>query len=114
MIVWGKTRDEAIARMKRSLFSYKITGVKTSIKFLERIMTIPDFINGNYNTHFIEKNKKALEEGDRCKGECKAMAIIAAFVDYNNKLESVKPKTNSSGNSNGWKLYNRRKNMVRF
>jgi len=114
LIVWGKTRDEAIARMRRSLFSYKITGVKTSIKFLERIMTIPDFIKGDYNTHFIEKNKKALEEGDRCKGECKAMAIIAAFVDYNNKLDSVKPKASSSGNNNGWKLYNRRKNMVRF
>ena len=38
LIIWGKNRDEAIARMKRALYEYKITGVKTSIKFLERIM----------------------------------------------------------------------------
>ena len=115
LIVWGKTREEAIARMRRALFSYKITGVKTSIKFLERIMSIPDFVKGNYNTHFIEKNKKALEEGNRCKGDCKAMAIIAAFIDYNTKLASVKLSVSNSGsNGSGWKLYNRRKNMVRF
>ncbi len=58
LIVWGKTRQEAIDRMKRALFAYKITGIKTTIKFLERIMNTPDFINGNYNTHFIEKNQR--------------------------------------------------------
>ena len=36
LIVWGKTRTEAIERMRRALYEYKITGVKTSIRFLER------------------------------------------------------------------------------
>ncbi len=44
LIVWGKTRDEAIRRMRRALYEYKITGVKTSIQFLERIMSNPNFI----------------------------------------------------------------------
>ena len=114
LIVWGKTREEAIARMKRSLYSYKITGVKTSIKFLERIMNTPDFVKGKYNTHFIEKNRKFLEEADKCKGDCKAMAIIAAFVDYNKQLAKAQPITASSGGTNGWKAFNRRKTMMRF
>ncbi len=80
LIVWGKTRQEAIDRMKRALFAYKITGVKTSIKFLEKIMNTPDFVNGNYNTHFIQNNKNFLEAIEKCQGDCKAMAIIAAFA----------------------------------
>ena len=114
LIVWGKTREEAIARMKRSLFSYKITGVKTSIKFLERIMNTPDFVKGTYNTHFIEKNKKFLQQADKCKGDCKAMAIIAAFVDYNKQLADAQPVNSPSGDLNGWKAFNRRKTMMRF
>ncbi|MEZ5083817.1 MAG: acetyl-CoA carboxylase biotin carboxylase subunit [Bacteroidales bacterium] len=114
LIVWGKTRDEAIARMKRSLFAYKITGVKTTIKFLERIMNTPDFMKGSYNTHFIEKNKKYLEESNKCKGDCKAMAIIAAFVDYNKKLAEVKPVGSPASEINGWKSCNRKKSMLRF
>ena len=35
LIVWGKTREEAISRMERALYEYKITGVKTSLKFLK-------------------------------------------------------------------------------
>ncbi len=114
LIVWGKTRKEAISRMRRALFAYKITGVKTSIKFLERIMNTPDFVNGNYNTHFIEKNKKYLEDGDKCKGDCKAIAIISAFIDYNNRLEEVDPESGESGAVSSWKRSGRKSGMMRL
>jgi acetyl-CoA carboxylase biotin carboxylase subunit len=114
LIVWGKTRDEAIARMRRSLFAYKITGVKTTIKFLERIMTTPDFVKGNYNTHFIEKNKPFLEQPDDCKGDCKAIAIIAAFVDYTNRLAQVKPASADSVQGSNWKRVSRKNSMSRL
>ncbi|MBN2174418.1 MAG: acetyl-CoA carboxylase biotin carboxylase subunit [Bacteroidales bacterium] len=114
LIIWGKTRDEAIARMKRALFAYKITGVKTSIKFLERIMNTPDFVNGNYNTHFIEKNWKFLQDEDKCTGDCKAMAIIAAFIDYQNRIKEVKGKMNTKSSGSNWKSCNRKKSMLRL
>jgi acetyl-CoA carboxylase biotin carboxylase subunit len=114
LIVWGKTREEAIARMRRSLFAYKITGVKTTIKFLERIMTTPDFVKGNYNTHFIEKNKAVLEEPDKCKGDCKAIAIIAAFVDYNNRLAEVTTDAGEQQAGSNWKRAGRRNGMTRL
>jgi len=114
LIVWGKTRNEAIDRMKRALFAYKITGVKTTIKFLERIMNTPDFVNGNYNTHFIEKNKLFLEDENKCTGDCKAMAIIAAFIDYNNRLEKVKNNIATKSEDNNWKTCNRKRSMLRL
>lgn len=89
LIVWGKTRDEAIRRMRRALYEYKITGVKTSLKFLERIMSNPNFIEGKYDTHFIEKNQDQLISQLPCEN-CDDMVIIATFIDYLDKLGKSK------------------------
>ena len=88
LIVWGGNRDEAIRRMRRALYEYKITGVKTSIKFLERIMNTPDFIEGKYNTHFIEKNQQLLMANDDCTA-CDDMVVIAAYIDHFSKISHV-------------------------
>lgn len=89
LIVWGNTRDEAIKRMKRALYEYKITGVKTSIKYLERIMDCQDFIEGRYNTHFIENNREHLTDNNDCAHSCEDMVVIAAYIDYREKLGRV-------------------------
>lgn len=88
LIVWGKTRTEAIARMRRALYEYKITGVKTSIKMLERVMKNENFIAGNYDTHFIEKNQEQLMGKDEGH-DPEDMVIIAAFIDYLDKISSI-------------------------
>lgn len=77
-------------------------------------MDTPDFVKGNYNTHFIEKNKKFLEQSDQCKGDCKAMAIIAAFVDYQYRLEKAQPSGGIAGTQNKWKTAGRRMNLQRL
>jgi acetyl-CoA carboxylase, biotin carboxylase subunit len=111
LIVWAGTRQEAIARMKRALYAYKITGVKTSIPFLSRIMDNQDFIKGNYNTHFIEKHQETLLAPAPCGRRCQDIALIAAFMHYNKKIEAVKPGKNGAAKSNEWKSYGRRKSV---
>ncbi len=93
LIIWGKNRNETINRMRRALYEYKITGIKTSIKYLERIMSNPNFIEGNYDTHFIENNQEQLMENSNCD-DCTDMVIIAAFIDYLQKISSVKEVNN--------------------
>jgi acetyl-CoA carboxylase, biotin carboxylase subunit len=56
LIVYGKDRSEAIARMKRALNEYFIEGVKTTIPFHLRVMDNKDFVGGDFSTDFIEKN----------------------------------------------------------
>jgi len=92
LIVWGKTRDEAIRRMRRALYEYKITGVKTSIKILERVMNNENFIDGNYDTHFIEKNQEQLMSRKDKKDTCD-MVIIAAYIDYLDKIGRTEENT---------------------
>ncbi len=88
LIVWGNTRKEAIRRMRRALYEYKITGVKTSIKFLERIMNNSSFIEGKYDTHFIEKNQEQLMTSVPVE-DCDDMVVIAAFIDYIDKINRI-------------------------
>lgn len=55
LIVWGKTREEAIERGKRALREFKIEGVKTTIPFHLRILEHPQFLNGKYDTSLVDR-----------------------------------------------------------
>ena len=54
LIITAQTREEAIAKMKRSLDEFYIEGVKTTIPFHRQLMDNPDFLAGNYTTKFME------------------------------------------------------------
>lgn len=62
LIVHGKTREEAIAKMKRALNEFVISGVKTTIPFHRALMENEDFVMGNFDTKFLEKNKIEIEK----------------------------------------------------
>jgi acetyl-CoA carboxylase biotin carboxylase subunit len=110
LIVWARTREQAIQRMRRALYEYKITGVKTSIKFLERIMETPAFKEGKYNTHFIEDNLEYLLAEKECDLDCEDLAMIATFVEYTENLnrirQTMEPETPRHGSD--WKEFGRR------
>ena len=54
IIVFGNSRNEAIAKMKRALEELVIDGVDTNRDFLFSIIRNPNFIRGRYDTSFIE------------------------------------------------------------
>ncbi len=58
IITHGDTRNEAISKMKRALEEIVIEGVDTNIDFLFQIIKNPNFIRGNFDTSFIEKEIK--------------------------------------------------------
>ncbi|MDY3000912.1 MAG: acetyl-CoA carboxylase biotin carboxylase subunit [Romboutsia timonensis] len=55
LITYGKDREEAIIKMKRSLGEFAIGGVNTNIDFQYEILEHQDFIDGNYDTSFLNK-----------------------------------------------------------
>jgi len=117
LVVWGRSRIDAINRMRRALYEYKITGVKTSINFLKSIMDTRDFINGTYDTHFIEMNQENLfSTNGKCDFECEDVAIIAAFIDYTDKIEKLQPHklVSQTNGSSPWKSYGRKKGVLRM
>ena len=62
IIVQGGTRLEAIRRLRRALEELIIDGVKTNSELMYMITYQPDFITGQYNTGFYEKNKDIIEK----------------------------------------------------
>ena len=53
VIVKGKTREEAIAKMRRSLDEFVITGIKTTVPFHKKLMRDEKFQSGNFDTSFM-------------------------------------------------------------
>lgn len=117
LIVWAPTRKEAIARMRRALYEYKITGVKTSIGFLEKVMSTEEFVKGNYDTHFIDNNiDNLIGTNDLCDIECQDIAAIAAYFDYKRNLDRMADSNGKNGHSvkDNWKDIGRKMSILRI
>lgn len=54
VITYGTTRQEAIARMKRALSEFVVEGVYTTIPFHLKLLNHEKFVEGNFNTKFLE------------------------------------------------------------
>ncbi|PSR35235.1 MAG: acetyl-CoA carboxylase biotin carboxylase subunit [Sulfobacillus benefaciens] len=53
LVTWGRTREEAIARMRRALSEFRIEGVKTTLQLHQQLMEDPDFVKGDIHTNFL-------------------------------------------------------------
>ena len=115
LIVWATTREYAIERMRRVLYEYKITGLITNIRYLRRIIDVPDFKNGNYNTYFIERNQDRLRPRPGFKNDSETMAVIAAYIDYLMNLEENSSQAASQDSSaiSRWRAFGLQKGVLR-
>ena len=55
LIVHGATRNECLMRLRRSLEEYVIAGIETTIPLHRRLVNAPDFVNGEYDIHWLER-----------------------------------------------------------
>ena len=55
LIAHGNTRNECLMRLRRALGEFVIEGVKTTIPLQNRLVNDPDFINGDYDIHWLER-----------------------------------------------------------
>jgi acetyl-CoA carboxylase biotin carboxylase subunit len=80
LVVWGGTRQEAIARMRRALGEYVIGGIKTTIPFHQWLMDDEDFLAGRLDTGFIERryHPQAAPHDELTED----VALVAAVLDH--------------------------------
>lgn len=55
LIVYAEDRPTAIRRMQRALGEYVVQGIRTNIPFHRAAMAEQDFIDGTYDTRFVER-----------------------------------------------------------
>jgi acetyl-CoA carboxylase biotin carboxylase subunit len=80
--VWAPTRDLALARMRRALSEYIVTGIRTNISFHERLLRNAEFAAGRYDTGFLDRNQETLLtdpplDGQRAEDLAIALAMSA-------------------------------------
>ena len=55
LVVHGSTRNECMMRLRRALEEYVVGGVETTIPLHQKLIAEPDFLNGDYDIHWLEK-----------------------------------------------------------
>ncbi len=77
LVVWGKTREDAIRRTIQAIDEYQISGIKTTLDFGKYVLKHEAFVSGNFDTNFVkhyfedpkimysamEEEREALEHG---------------------------------------------------
>jgi pyruvate carboxylase subunit A len=82
LTVRGRTWDETVSRMHRSLEEYVLRGVKTTIPFLQKIMEEPDFRAGRFDTSYLETHPEVFQYEADVEPEDLVVAISAAIAAY--------------------------------
>ncbi|SFZ82715.1 acetyl-CoA carboxylase, biotin carboxylase subunit [Devosia enhydra] len=55
LIVYGRTREECLQRLRRAIDEFVVDGVKTTLPLFQRLIKEPDILSGNYDIHWLEK-----------------------------------------------------------
>jgi acetyl-CoA carboxylase biotin carboxylase subunit len=107
LITFGSVRDGAIARHRQALREFQITGIKTTIPFLMRVLKHPRFVSGDFDTGFVDRHMSELR--DEGAGENRETAALAAVLYAKTRDERRRPPP--AGNGAGlspWTLAGRR------
>jgi acetyl-CoA carboxylase biotin carboxylase subunit len=113
LIVWGRTRTEAIDRMRRALDEYIIDSIQTTIPFYRAVACDPSFRDGRTDTGYIERFLKAHPSESKHSAEADAdllkdAAMIAAAIHYTNQSRQSEAMNHSEATQSQWKIEGRR------
>ena len=82
LIVHGKDRAHAIAKMREALNGFVIRGVSSNIPFQAALLAHPKFVAGDFNTGFIAENYgKGFHASDVVAQDPNLLVALAAFMN---------------------------------
>jgi acetyl-CoA carboxylase biotin carboxylase subunit len=96
LAAWGRTRAEAIDRLRRALKEYSVEGIKTTLPFFRLIVEDEEFLAGKLDTGFIfrfnERQQRAEKKIDETETD---LALIAAVLNHQEKQKTISAAQNS-------------------
>ena len=109
VISHANTRDESVAQLNSALSKSLITGVKTNIPFIRKILNHNAFLSGEVETGIVDKNIEKLIEFQPPSAEIFAIAGLAScgllgFSECNNPWKSIR----------GWRSWGKSKCSVKI
>ncbi len=87
LCVWGANRREAVERMARVLKEFVIKGIRTNLIFHRQVVMMEKFIDGKYDTHFIDQEFKTPKT--KPTGLLRNMVLAVAAIDGYKKSKAT-------------------------
>jgi propionyl-CoA carboxylase alpha chain len=102
LIVHGKDRNEAIAKMTQAIDDYYITGVKTTLPFCAWAINHEAFVSGDFDTHFVKKyfTPEVLQQNDENLNDLAAALALHVHHQEQKTLAHAAQEAKSQGH---WK-----------
>jgi acetyl-CoA carboxylase biotin carboxylase subunit len=120
LIAWGNSREETIARLRRALEEYTVTGIKTNVGLFRRILLEPDFLRGEIHTKWLDELLHRRRSSDSPEGEnhssssaSDAAAIAVAIWQASHTNKHSSQPASSADQPARWKLEGRREQLDR-
>jgi acetyl-CoA carboxylase biotin carboxylase subunit len=125
LVAWGNSREETMARLRRALDEYSITGIRTNASLFRRILEEPEFLRGEIHTRwldeFLQRSRAAAalltseqnNESDS-NGSRQAAAIAAAVWQAKQIATEAATASSASETSSRWKMEGRRELLDRL
>jgi acetyl-CoA carboxylase biotin carboxylase subunit len=113
LIAWGNSREEAIARLRRALEEYTVTGIKTNVALFRRILNEPDFLRSEIHTTWLDELlRRPRTTSPPSSTEFDAAAIAAALFHATHQAGSAEAAAQSAEPS-PWRAASRREQVDR-
>ena len=119
LIAWGADREEAIARMRRALDEYYVSGIQTNIAMFRRLMVEPDFVRAEIHTRWLDELLKASPKAEalaRADGDTATLedaAVLAAALWHISSNGAGKAEKLVAQPESRWKLTGRSEQLDR-
>jgi 3-methylcrotonyl-CoA carboxylase alpha subunit len=97
LIVWGETREQALALLDASLRDTHIVGLHTNVAFLRRCAATASFAHADLDTALIEREKDALFGQPGLPLAEAAAAVVAHTLAEESATESADPWSRRDG-----------------
>ncbi|MDL5031513.1 acetyl/propionyl/methylcrotonyl-CoA carboxylase subunit alpha [Pelomonas sp. APW6] len=101
LIVWGETREQALARLDASLRDTHIVGLQTNVAFLRRCAATASFAGADLDTALIEREKAALFGQPGLPLRVAAAAVVAHTLAE----EAATVGSDPWSRRDGWRLF---------
>jgi len=114
LIAWGNSREETIARLRRALEEYSITGIKTNTALFRRILAEPDFLKAEIHTKWLDEllARPHPAAPDDTNGVAAAAIAAAIWQATHNGANTAISATGAS--ESAWKREGRQQQLRRF
>jgi acetyl-CoA carboxylase, biotin carboxylase subunit len=115
LIAWGNSREETIARLRRALDEYTITGIRTNVSLFRRILAEPEFLRGEIHTKWLDEllARPHPPATPMRPGTEEAAVIAAALWHTVQASSSSRSSPGSQATTSRWKTEGRREQLDR-